>query len=80
MRSADKGAVTFAMPARLVIAAVGAIAIGAHAIPPGEELQERIIEISERVKPSVVHVEAIVRINDRRNQVTGSGLIASGAA
>jgi S1-C subfamily serine protease len=70
---------TFAMPARLVIAALGAIAIGAHAIPPGEELQERIIEISERVKPSVVHVEAIVRVNDRRNQVTGSGLVASGS-
>ncbi len=40
-------------------------------------LQRRIIEVSERVKPSVVHVEAIVRVNDRRNKVTGSGLVAS---
>jgi serine protease Do len=44
---------------------------------PEDYLQERIIEISERVKPSVVHVEAIVKVNDRRNEVTGSGLIAS---
>ncbi len=42
-----------------------------------ETLQQRIIEISERVIPSVVHVEAIVKVNDRRNKVTGSGLIAS---
>ena len=36
-----------------------------------------MIEISKRVTPSVVHVEAIVRVNDRRNAVTGSGVIAS---
>ena len=66
-------------PVRLAIALLALGAVCAHAIPPGEELQERIIEISERVKPSVVHVEAIVRVNDRRNQVTGSGLIASGS-
>jgi len=77
MRSADKEAVTWVMLARLVIAALGLCAVSAHAMPPGEDLQERIIEISERVKPSVVHIEAIVRVNDRRNQVTGSGLIAS---
>jgi len=40
-------------------------------------LQERIIEISRRVTPSVVHVEAIVKMNDRRSEVTGSGVIAS---
>lgn len=40
-------------------------------------LEERIVTVSERVKPSVVHVEAIVRINDRRSEVTGSGLVAS---
>jgi serine protease Do len=77
MRSADKEAVTLVMLARLVIAALGLCAVSAHAMPPSEELEERIIEISERVKPSVVHIEAIVRVNDRRNQVTGSGLIAS---
>ena len=43
---------------------------------PFQELEERIIEIAEQVKPSVVHIEAIVRMNDRRNQVTGSGVIA----
>jgi serine protease Do len=41
------------------------------------ELEQQIVEIAERVKPSVVHVEAIVRIGDRRKQVTGSGVIAS---
>ena len=38
-------------------------------------LQERIIEVSERVKPIVVHVEAIVKVNDRRKHVEGSGFI-----
>jgi S1-C subfamily serine protease len=33
--------------------------------------------VSERVQPLVVHVDAIVRINDRRDSVTASGLIAS---
>jgi len=51
------------------------------AAPPAAEslarLQERIIEISRRVTPSVVHVEAIVKMNDRRSEVTGSGVIAS---
>ncbi len=46
-------------------------------VRPWEPLQERIIEVSDRVKPSVVHIEAIVKVNDRRNQVTGSGVIAS---
>ena len=43
--------------------------------PPHTELQERIIEISEMVTPSVVHLVAIIKVNDRRRQVTGSGLI-----
>jgi serine protease Do len=42
-----------------------------------DQLQERIIAVSEAVKPSVVHIEAIVKIDDRRNQITGSGVIAS---
>jgi serine protease Do len=42
-----------------------------------ELLQQRIIEIAEGVIPSVVHIEAIIKVNDRRNQVTGSGVIAS---
>jgi serine protease Do len=42
---------------------------------PLQDLEERIIEIAERAKPAVVHIEAIVRTNDRRKQVTGSGVI-----
>jgi serine protease Do len=42
-----------------------------------DALQKRVIEISRRVTPSVVHVEAIVKVNDRRNEVTGSGVIVS---
>jgi len=38
-------------------------------------LQERIIEVSEAVKPIVVHIEAIVKVNDRRKRVEGSGFI-----
>jgi len=41
------------------------------------QLQDRVIEISKRVTPSVVHVAAIVKVNDRRNEVTGSGVIVS---
>lgn len=37
------------------------------------ELQSLIAEVSRAVLPSVVHVEAIVRKNNQRAQVTGSG-------
>ena len=37
-------------------------------------LEDRIIAISEQVKPSVVFVQAIVRVNDRKTEVTGSGV------
>jgi serine protease Do len=40
-----------------------------------EELQETIIDVSGRVKPSVVHIEAIVRQSGRRLKVTGSGIL-----
>jgi serine protease Do len=42
-----------------------------------DRFQDQIVEISNRVIPSVVHIEAIIKINDRRNQVSGSGVIAS---
>ncbi len=42
-------------------------------------LQARVIDVSKRVTPWVVHVEAIVKVNDRRNQVTGSGFVVSEA-
>ena len=53
------------------------LACAAAARAPHEELEARIVEVAERVKPSVVHIEAIVKFNDRRNQVTGSGVIVS---
>jgi len=40
-------------------------------------LEQRIIEVAARIQPSVVHIEAIVKLNDRRSEVTGSGVIAS---
>jgi S1-C subfamily serine protease len=49
----------------------------AHAGDGFGELERRIIEISDRVTPWVVHIEAIVRVNDRRSQVTGSGVLAN---
>ncbi len=40
-----------------------------------DAMQERIIKVSESVTPAVVHVEAAVRQNNRRNVVTGSGFV-----
>jgi S1-C subfamily serine protease len=57
--------------------ALAALAPGAARADELAALQERIIAVSEKVKPSVVHIEAIVKIDDRRNQVTGSGVVAS---
>ncbi len=42
-----------------------------------QALEDRIVEVAERVKPSVVHIEAIIKINDRRSSVTGSGVVLS---
>ncbi len=72
--------VVLATAALASVAAALATVAGGHS-PQSEtayqDLEARIIEIAEQVKPSVVHIEAIVRINDRRHQVTGSGVIAS---
>jgi serine protease Do len=46
-------------------------------VPLDVRLEDRVIEISKRVTASVVHIEAIVKRNDRRSEVTGSGVIAS---
>ena len=48
---------------------------GAHAEDALDALQARIIWVSETVTPAVVHVEAVVRVNNRRNVVTGSGFV-----
>lgn len=42
-----------------------------------EDLQARIVEVSEHATPFVVHIQAISLHNDRRRQVTGSGFIVS---
>lgn len=64
-----------------LVAALGgaprAFAAGAPDPAALDALQARVVEIAKRVTPSVVHVEAIVKVNDRRNEVTGSGVIVS---
>ncbi len=65
----------FLHTALLLLVALAPAGAGAEEAP-FQALEERIIEVAERVKPAVVHIEAIVRMNDRRNQVTGSGVIA----
>lgn len=72
------------MKASLALAIVLALALPVRAADPPApdpaalaQLQDKVIAISKRVTPSVVHVAAIVKVNDRRNEVTGSGVIAS---
>jgi len=57
--------------------ATALVACAAGARAPHEQLEGRIVEVAERIRPSVVHIEAIVKFNDRRNQVTGSGVIVT---
>jgi serine protease Do len=40
-----------------------------------DALQARIIEVSKRASPAVVHIEAAIRANNRGRLVTGSGFI-----
>jgi S1-C subfamily serine protease len=53
------------------------LACAAGARGPQGDLEGRIVEVAERIQPSVVHIEAIVKFDDRRNQVTGSGVIVT---
>jgi S1-C subfamily serine protease len=65
-----------ALPPILLFCALAAPPTARAAEPaPLDALQNRIIEVSQHVTPSVVHIEAIVKHDDRRQQVTGSGLI-----
>ena len=57
--------------------AAGLLAPVARAEPAHEALERRIIAVAEQVKPSVVHIESIVKFGDRRAPVTGSGVLAS---
>ncbi len=56
---------------------LGAAPARAQSVANHEDLEAQIIQIAQRVIPSVVYIEAIVKVNDRRNQVTGSGVILS---
>ncbi len=49
-----------------------ALARGGDAL---QELQDRIISVSKSVTPSVVHIEAATRVENRRQMVTGSGVL-----
>src|SRR6266700_1128536 len=40
-----------------------------------EQLQEVIVRVSSRVKPWVVHIEAVQKRGDQKYKVQGSGLI-----
>ena len=46
-----------------------------------DALEQRIIEIAAKTTPSVVHIEAIVKVKDQRRKVRGSGVLieATGA-
>ncbi len=66
----------FLLTLPLHLALVGCALIpAARAKDALDELQARIIRVSERVTPSVVHIEAAVKLNNRRNLVTGSGFL-----
>ena len=45
--------------------------------PPSTDLERRIVTVAEAVTPSVVHIQAIIKFDDRRTEVTGSGLIVT---
>ena len=56
----------------------GALLGGSGAAAAGDaldQLQERIIAINRQVSPSVVHIEAAIRANNRGKIVTGSGFL-----
>ena len=59
----------------LVLGGCAALPSPLRADDPLDALQRRVISVSQRVTPSVVHIEAAVRMNTRRNLVTGSGFL-----
>jgi serine protease Do len=64
----------------LMLMSTGAVACApgaARATDPLAAMQARIIDVGDRLRPSVVHIEAAVRQNTSRNIVTGSGFLIS---
>ncbi len=65
----------------LLLVPVAMLLAGCSMIPPAfaddplDALQRRVIKVSKLVTPSVVHIEAAVRLNNRRSLVSGSGLL-----
>ena len=62
-------------PLVLVLFAGCASLPSAYARDALDQLQDRIIRVSQTVTPSVVHIEAVVKVNNRRKMVTGSGFV-----
>ncbi len=66
---------------RLAPSALFLMLIGCAGLPTAyardalDQLQDRIIRVSETVTPSVVHIEAVAKVNNRRKMVTGSGFL-----
>ena len=60
---------------------VALLLAGCSMIPPAfaddplDALQRRVIKVSKQVTPSVVHIEAAVKLNNRRSLVSGSGFV-----
>ena len=58
-----------------------AILLGSTAFSQGldifDDLQDHIIKVSEKVKPTVVHIEVVKKHNTQRYESLGSGLIVS---
>jgi S1-C subfamily serine protease len=62
-------------PVLLTWALVGCSSYSAWADDPLDALQHRVIEVGQRVSPSVVHIQAAVKKNNRRSLATGSGFL-----
>ncbi len=63
-------------PSALFLMLIGCAGLpSAYARDALDRLQDRIIRVSETVTPSVVHIEAVVKVNNRRKMVTGSGFV-----
>ncbi len=45
------------------------------AADPLDAMQDRVIEVGRRVSPTVVHIQAAVKQNNRRSLATGSGFL-----